>query len=784
MPGPSHRSLLAALLLGALSAGACDDPAGVAPPSIEAPVSDETASDDTATDDTATDETGSGGRGSDSRVAGATAYGAPGSDPHAPGAGVPRLPRGGPLYPETLVRLVEGDPRDAARLADVEVCGTCHEDVLTTWRSSAHARASFDNPWYRQAVESIRDERGPEASRFCAGCHDPVLLVDGAMASEIRPDDPRAHAGVTCLVCHGAREARPDGAGSYTLSTRAVPLPDPADREEVAAHVAAVTPDPLRTATLCGSCHRGFLGPDMGNPHHQGGIDDVTPWQRSGYAGSAATRVDEPVEPRTCQGCHMPEGPAPHGDMAADAAGHIRVHRVAGAHTALAAATGDAAQLRAAQANLRRAARIDVAAVRSADRDARWLPSDGAAIRPGESIELDVVVRNLGAGHRFPGGTLDAQDTWIEVEVHDARGALLASAGTAHAERTDPEAPDDPSTHRLQATLVDEEAEPDYRHRVHRFRAKVLDRTLGPRDAAVVRYALEVPEDAALPLSVRARLRHRRHNRQLHAAACASQSTPRGAAFRAASERLGRAPIDACAPQPITELADARVWIGEGADGRAAAGGATEATWRRLFDHGLALVSDVQEHLDDARPSLEAALAAAPSAHARAMVLGQRARLEGRQGRLDEALADARRAERLIGDHPALHRVRGDAYAQVWRWEDAARAYAAAAEDAPRDDSRWADLARAHGSAGDDEAALEAAVRGLLRQPRDESMLRSQYLALQRLERDGVDAAREAYLTHRVPDVLPQLRLACGRAHPWCANERLPVHTHPLVPAR
>jgi tetratricopeptide (TPR) repeat protein len=699
----------------------------------------------------------------------------PGADADVPEP--PLLPQGGRLYPETQVRLAPHDPRDADRLADVETCGGCHADVLATWRASAHARASFDNPWYRQAVESLREERGAEASRFCAGCHDPVLLVAGAMDAPVRPDDPRAHAGVTCLTCHGAQEARWDGAGSYTLSTRPVPLPDPADEAEVAAHVEAVTPDPLRSAVLCASCHRGFLGPDMGNPHHLGGIDDVTPWQRSGYAGSAATRIDEPVEERSCQGCHMPEGPAPRGDMAADA-GRIRVHRVAGAHTALAAATGDAAQLRAARERLRGAARVDVAAARALERRERWLPADGAAVRAGETVELDVVVRNLGAGHRFPGGTVDAQDTWLEVEVRDAAGAILAEAGAAHAAGED-----DPTAHRLRALLVDEEGTPDLRHRVHRFRAKVLDQTLAPRDAAVVRYRLEVPEDARFPLSVRARLRHRRHDRALHEAACAAQSTPRGRAFRAASARLGRAPIDACRPQPITELAEATVWIGEGAGERAPSGGATEARWRRLFDHALGLLGDVQEHLDEARPSLEAALAAAPDAHARAMVLAQRARLEGRQGRLDAALADVRRAEARVGPHPALHRLRGDAYAQVWRWEEAAQAYRAAAEGAPLDDSRWADLARALGSAGDDRGALEAALRGLLRQPRDEGMLRSQYLALAALEVPGAEAARRAYLSHRAPDALSSLRLRCGQADPQCAEERLPVHTHALRPA-
>jgi tetratricopeptide (TPR) repeat protein len=693
--------------------------------------------------------------------------------------GAPLLPRPGQLFPQSQVRLAEGDPRDAERLADVEACGACHEDVLEGWRASAHGRASLDNPWYRQAFDALREERGPVASRFCAGCHDPVLLVSGGLDQPIEPEDARAHAGVTCLTCHGMQEVRPDGVASYTLSTRGVHLPDPADAASVARHVREVTPDALRTTPLCATCHRGFLGPHLGNPVHLVGIDDVTAWHRSGYAGSGATRLDQGVEPATCQGCHMPERQAAHGDLAADPHGRIHSHRFPGAHTALADAAGDAAQLEEARALLTRAARIDVAVVRARGREAVYAPADAARIMPGERLELDVVVHNLGAGHRFPGGTLDTQDTWIELEVRDTHGALVAEAGAQHA-RTSA----DPTAHRLHALLVNEEGVPERRHHVQHFRGAVADHTLGPRDAGLARFRLELPSALAQPLSVRARLRHRRHDPALAEAACDAQRTPRGAAFRQASRGLGRAPLDACRPQPITELAEALVWIGAGAEEREPLGGATAPRWRRLFDHAMASVGDVQEHLDDARPSLHGALAAAPDAPSRAMVLAQRARLEGRQGRLEAALTDLAEAERLVGPRPALHRLRGDAYAQVWQWERAAEAYAAAAEGAPLDDTRWADLARARGSAGDDRGAYGAARRGLALQPRDEVMLRSQYLALEGLDHEDAAAAREAYLAHRSPDALSELRFACGRRDPLCASERLPVRVHVMRRAR
>ncbi|MBX3275378.1 MAG: hypothetical protein KF729_34245 [Sandaracinaceae bacterium] len=703
------------------------------------------------------------------------ALGAPDPGAREPAGAPPGASRGGVrIYPETLLELVPGDPRDAVRLGDVALCQPCHVEVYDAWRASVHAASSFDNPWYRQAFDAFRAEQGAEASRFCSGCHDPVMLLAGAVDVPIEATDPRAQLGVTCMVCHGAVEVRADGNASYTLSTSPVPIPDPANREEVAVHVAALTPAPLRTAALCGTCHRGFLGPDMHNPHFLGGVDDLTPWARSAFAGSRASRLDAPVEEATCQGCHMAQVPASDRDFATTD-GHIATHRVPGAHTALAAARGDDAQREAIAARLADVARVDVAALRSGGRSTR--PADGARLAPG-AIELDVVVRNLGVGHHLPGGTRDLQDTWLEVEVRDADGALVAEAGTRHAQTPDETA------HRLFAAPVDDEAEVQLLHHVQHFRAMVFDRTIAPRDAEVVRYAFELAPGVAQPLSVDVRLRHRRHARAMYDAACEATRSERGRAFLATAVTLGRAPIDACVPQPIVELASARVWLGEGASSRAPEGGATAPAFARLFDHALARIGDVSEHLDDARPSLAAALRAATTDRERARVHLQSARLEARQGRLAAALAAAGRAERLAGEGPAIHRVRGDAYAQVWRWEDAAAAYRRAAEGAPGDDGRWTDLARALGSAGRDAEALLAADVGLRLTPQSGELLRTRYLALDAAGADDAELARAAYLARRPPDRLSELQLRSGVRDPACARERMPMHVHALRPAR
>src|ERR1700677_370433 len=114
-------------------------------------------------------------------------------------------------------------------ITETESCAGCHAQAAADWRSSPHAFASFNNPVYRVVVDAFRKDMGHEASRFCAGCHDVALLVDGAMSREVAPDDPRAHGGVACRVCHGIESVRPDGNGSYTLATSAIPIPRDGD---------------------------------------------------------------------------------------------------------------------------------------------------------------------------------------------------------------------------------------------------------------------------------------------------------------------------------------------------------------------------------------------------------------------------------------------------------------------------------------------------------------------------------------------------------------------------
>jgi hypothetical protein len=664
-------------------------------------------------------------------------------------------------------------------VTETESCAGCHADAAAQWRSSAHAFGSFNNPIYRVTVDAFRSREGNEASRFCAGCHDVALLVDGAMSGEVVARDPRGHGGITCRVCHGIVSVRADGNGSYELTSAAIPIPRDGDDESLRAHKARMAPAPLRTAQMCGGCHRSFLSSETGNRAHLVGQDELGAWQRSVYAGSLGARIDEPIDAAECRTCHMPLEDAPLGD-AATKAGKIRSHRFAGANTWLAAMHGDEPQGEAERARLRGAASIDVAVAVGAD-GVRTMPADGAPVVNGKAILFDVVVRNEHVGHRFPGGVLDAQDVWIEMVVRDARGKPIAEAGTSHEASGE-----DPTAHRLRAVQGDDNGTPLRLRETDRFRTPVFNHTIAPRDAEVVRYRFDVPaslDARRLPLGVTARLRHRSRDLALARAVCADLKTARGAAFaREVGERTG-APLNPCVPEPVTDIATSEVWIGQGWEAHALP--ATKPAWRRLYDHGLGLLHAQQEEVEAARPSLDRALdwvSSSGAALPRAMVLGALAQVAIREGRTAEAMQRLDDAEAIDPGHPAIPHARGQALGDVWRWSEAVGPLAEAARASPLDDTLWAHLAIAYGSAGDASHALDAVGHGLPLSPRDADMLRVQALALERLGAPAADVmrARDAFSRWRPPDEASAIRNGCARQFAWCALERLPVHVHTL----
>jgi hypothetical protein len=478
----------------------------------------------------------------------------------------------------------------------------------------------------------------------------------------------------------------------------------------------------------------------------------------------------------------MPRAPAVLGDPGAKN-GTVASHVFFGGHTWLAAMQNDPDLVTKTKAFLANRVSLDVAGLRHADGRHELVSEAPAVLVPGEDAVVDVAIRNLDVGHRFPGGVMDAQDTWLEVTIDDARGRRVAEAGTHHEESGA-----DPTAHTLSSYMAKGDGTRLMVRETHEFRAGVWNHTIPPRDATVVGFGFVAPADAtAYPLAVTARLRHRTRNLDLQRAACDDARSERGRSFgHVGLKKVARA-IDPCRAQPITDLARSDATLSGKTPVPARKAETQAQSFARRYAYGLGLSHALQERLDDARLPLASALELAATARERAIVLSTFATLAARQGRTDETFQLAERADaagREAGMTPSLLtanvRARAEVLSSTWRLAEAAPLFFDAATKNPRDDDAWARAAVALGGAGNTRLALDATARGLALQPRDADMLRVQAIAFAALRRPDVRDVEAAFLERRSPDDAPGVRGKCSSRVPGCANERVPVHVHAM----
>lgn len=629
------------------------------------------------------------------------------------------------------------------------LCERCHPDVAAQWAGSAHRQSSLDNPYYAFAFDAFREEKGLGASLFCASCHDPVLVAAGAISrpftDEVRRS-PEARAGIGCLVCHGMDDTGPlHGNGAYhVLAEREVASP------RTPAHRAQLRRPLLESPRLCMPCHKVGLGSEVNGDRWIRGQDEWDAWRLAAASGNGANSVRRPPRPSRCQDCHMPFEAAPLGDAAArvrpEMAGFapgtplVRSHRFLGANTALPALRGDADTLERTRAFLQGSVSLDLEPA----------PREGL---------IDVVLRARRVGHRFPGGTMDSNEVWVEVEAHDGAGRLLGRSGGL-----DGEGRLDEAAHLVRVQPVDGAGDPIARRDVQHLHGVAWDTALGPSDPAAVRYRL--PEGTA---RVRARLLYRKLPIEYTRAACSALGD------EAARRR--------CRDLPVIEVAHDERLLGEGEEAARARLG--EAEWlRRRLDHGLALADALVEEAGAGEALLRSVAAARPLEVEAWLGL---ARVATAQGRIDDAVRLARQAGTVRHDFPAALLLEARALYQGYRFEAARPPIERLAALLPEDDNVLSLLARVRGVTGDAQGALEAATRLAAQDPDLDEAHYQRAVALRELGRsDESDAAGRDYVRYRVAHEIDlDLRRRFRARHPARAAEDQPLHVHSLqaIPA-
>ena len=529
----------------------------------------------------------------------------------------------------------------AEALMHDDYCAECHQDVHRGWLSSAHRFSSFNNPVYAASVKETRKvmlarDGHVDASRWCAGCHDPVPLFSGAFS---RADfdterDPTAQAGITCTACHAIdRVNSTQGNGDYTLSEpqhypfafssnatlRA--LSQQLVKAKPGFHKATFLKPLHRTAEFCSTCHKVHI-PGALNQYKEflRGQNHYDSFILSGVSGRGARAFYYPPQAQDrCAGCHMPVQPsADFGARPFDASGALQVHdhRFVAANTGVPYLRGDTATVTATQAFLDKVVTLDLFGLREGGTiDGRLIgPLDGTTppLTPGTRYLTELVVRTRKVGHHFTQGTGDSNEVWVQVTVK-AGDTVIGRSG-----EIGPDGQVDPWAHYTNVYMLDRQARRIDRRNVQDIYVPLYDKQIPPGAAQVVHYAFDVPAGARGPITIEARLRYRKFDREM-------MQFVKGPGYT----------IDL----PITTIATASARL----PGAGAAASAQPA-WERWNDYGIGLLLEGNSGSDKGE------LRQAEAAFLEVERLGRPegplnlARVYHKEGRLDDAVAALGRA--------------------------------------------------------------------------------------------------------------------------------------------
>jgi tetratricopeptide (TPR) repeat protein/nitrate/TMAO reductase-like tetraheme cytochrome c subunit len=587
------------------------------------------------------------------------------------GPGEPFLPSNAQIEGGTFIQ--------AGAFPTAQYCRGCHESAYHQWRQSLHAN-SFRTPFYTKNVGLLQNTKGMEFSRHCEGCHNPIELFSGLVTPRPASTDREFDQdGVTCMVCHSIAKLQPTyGLGSYVMGVPAVMvdehgnrIPGEVDYAEIMDHVdrhkAAVMKDFYRTPEYCAACHKANIPKSLDDYKWLRAIGLYDEWQRSSYAKQSPLPFYQKNH-QTCQSCHMPREAALQDDAAA-VNGTIVSHRWIGGNTAVPFLYRYDEQLKKTIDYLKAdKLNVDLFAL-SRPGSPEWIAPLGATtftLRPGDELQVLVVIQNKGIGHTLLPEQRDIYQAWVEFDLTDAAGRILESSG-----QLDSESHLDPGAHAFVTRLLDNRNRLLNRHEIWDRRAIASDATIQAGRSAIVRYDFQLPKSGIGPYYITAKVNYRHFN-----------------------EQFTEFVLGADHPSyPVVEMATRTRELRIGTNLPTSPGTNDNPTWMRWNNFGIALLDATQyaqatkafsqvlqlkpdygdaytnlgivylqwERYEDASASLRQALARMPQDP---RALYYRALVERNQGDLEASIADLQQIAKLFPRSGDTHRELGFCYEQ------------------------------------------------------------------------------------------------------------------------
>ncbi len=353
-------------------------------------------------------------------------------------------------FAPSLVQTASNWAYDPTTMSGSRGCGSsgCHSDILEEWEPSAHRYSSSDVAF--QAVQKLMlDDVGAEATRYCAGCHDPIALLSGNKNVNVEGlTSVGADEGISCTICHTITQTDVRGNADYTVAQVARYVGETAKgelnkwvsdfliRAYPQQHKESFARPLYKTAEFCGACHKQFIDEEVNQIGWVQLQNQYDNWRKSRwYTEGDATKTV------TCRECHMPLNDST--DPAAGDEGDYnrvptdgkhRSHRFLAANQVipiLMDLPGGAEHVRLTEAWLR--GEIEIPEI-----EEKWtagpvirldLFNDKESVKPGEQVDLRVVITNNKTGHGFPTGPLDIIRSWVELTVKDEKGTIVHQSG-------------------------------------------------------------------------------------------------------------------------------------------------------------------------------------------------------------------------------------------------------------------------------------------------------------------------------------------------------------------
>ncbi len=567
-------------------------------------------------------------------------------------------PKEGAKYFEpSLAKTASGNFIPAKTLMMDDYCQKCHPDSHAQWAESSHRFSSFSNPAYLASIRETREvslkrDGNVQASRWCAGCHDPVPFFSGAF------DDPKfdlqkhptAHAGITCTTCHAITNVNSTrGNADFTIEE---PTHYPFAFSENSAlqwinqqlvkakpsfHKKTFLKDLHKTSEFCSTCHKVHLPYALN--HYKDflrGQNHFDSYWLSGAGHGARSFYFPPKAISNCAGCHMPlkESNDFGAKLFADAKKlSIHNHLFPAANTGLAWLRDAKPEvIEAHQKFLQEITRVDIFGVKEGG------TIDGqlhAPIRPnlpalkrGEKYLLEAVVRTLKIGHHLTQGTVDSNEVWLEVTLTSG-GQVIGKSGGLDAEREV-----DPYSHFINVFMLDKDGNRIDRRNPQDIFTPLYNHQVPPGAGQVAHYEFAVPGDIAAPITVEVKLQYRKFDKQFMD-------------FVTRTAKPGDNPIKSHQPGekylndlPITTLASDSVTLPiEGVTADIAEQKRDIPPWQRWNDYGIGLFLE-------GKAELRQSIAAFDEVEKLGRYDGplNLARVLHREGRLEEAVEALNRA--------------------------------------------------------------------------------------------------------------------------------------------